>query len=188
MEEVGRVVELSGENAIVEFEDTEKCRHCGAQSICHQGPGGKMQTKAINEIGAAVGDRVKVALSPGMSVFIAFLLFVVPIIAFIIAFAIVRALTKSENFAIIGGFGGLIAFFLLLIRINQQAARRKEFKPIIKEIIDRAEELFLDPVCGMKISKSEAPAGLKYGDKVYYFCSLACKKAFEENPESYIGQ
>ncbi|MBP2030808.1 YHS domain-containing protein [Methanohalophilus levihalophilus] len=40
-----------------------------------------------------------------------------------------------------------------------------------------------DPVCGMKIDKRTAKFKSEYEGKTYYFCSLSCKKKFDENPE-----
>ncbi len=44
----------------------------------------------------------------------------------------------------------------------------------------------VDPVCGMKIKKSEAAATSEYQGKTYYFCNLSCKKAFDQNPQKYL--
>lgn len=37
-----------------------------------------------------------------------------------------------------------------------------------------------DPVCGMEVDEKKAVASLVYGDKTYYFCAQACKRAFEK--------
>jgi Cu+-exporting ATPase len=43
-----------------------------------------------------------------------------------------------------------------------------------------------DPVCGMKVKKSEAAAVSEYKGRKYYFCTLACKGKFEKEPEKYV--
>ena len=45
-----------------------------------------------------------------------------------------------------------------------------------------------DPVCGMQISEESAPARCDHKGKTYYFCSPACKAAFEKNPEKYASK
>ncbi len=45
-----------------------------------------------------------------------------------------------------------------------------------------------DPVCGMDIDPVIAAGKSEYQGQTYYFCSLGCKKAFDENPEKYIGK
>lgn len=137
MEEVGRVVEISGDITKVELDRSKKCGHCGVKIMCHPGPEGKMCIEVINKIEARIGDRVKIEVSPSISILATFLLFVAPIIAFIVVFATVNILTKNENLAILSGFSGLILFFLLLIKINQKVAKNRRFHPVIKEIVSR---------------------------------------------------
>jgi len=45
-----------------------------------------------------------------------------------------------------------------------------------------------DPVCGMDIDPVTAAGKSEYKEQTYYFCSLGCKKAFDENPEKYLGK
>ena len=44
-----------------------------------------------------------------------------------------------------------------------------------------------DPVCGMEIDPKEAAGKSEYQGQTYYFCSPDCKKAFEKEPEKYVG-
>jgi YHS domain-containing protein len=46
----------------------------------------------------------------------------------------------------------------------------------------------IDPVCKMQVDEKNAPATSEYKGKKYYFCSVGCKKAFDQNPEKYIGK
>ena len=43
-----------------------------------------------------------------------------------------------------------------------------------------------DPVCHMDIDPATAAGTSEYNGQTYYFCSLGCKKAFDENPEKYL--
>ncbi len=45
-----------------------------------------------------------------------------------------------------------------------------------------------DPICGMTIEEKEAAATSVYQGKTYHFCSLSCKKKFDENPASYAEE
>ncbi|KAA3616819.1 MAG: YHS domain-containing protein [Calditrichaeota bacterium] len=45
-----------------------------------------------------------------------------------------------------------------------------------------------DLVCGMQVDKKTPAATSEYKGKTYYFCSQDCKKAFEKNPEKYLGK
>jgi Cu+-exporting ATPase len=43
----------------------------------------------------------------------------------------------------------------------------------------------VDPVCGMKIKKSDAKATFEYNGKTYYFCMEGCLEKFKKDPEKY---
>jgi YHS domain-containing protein len=43
-----------------------------------------------------------------------------------------------------------------------------------------------DPVCGMEVDETSAPAKSEYDGKTYYFCSLKCREAFEDDPEEFV--
>ena len=47
-------------------------------------------------------------------------------------------------------------------------------------------EIFIDPVCLMKVTPGEKGIGLTYQMRTYYFCAENCRKAFEANPGKYI--
>ena len=52
---------------------------------------------------------------------------------------------------------------------------------------EHGEDTVVDPVCGMKIKKSEAKATYEYNGKTYYFCMEGCKEKFEKEPAKYVS-
>lgn len=42
-----------------------------------------------------------------------------------------------------------------------------------------------DPVCDMRVDETKTKYISVYEGKTYYFCSAACKKAFDLAPEKY---
>ncbi len=42
-----------------------------------------------------------------------------------------------------------------------------------------------EPVCGMPIEEKHAAGKSEFRGKTYYFCSTACKAAFEKEPDKY---
>jgi Cu+-exporting ATPase len=42
-----------------------------------------------------------------------------------------------------------------------------------------------DPICGMNVDPKQAPGSSEYQGKTYFFCSLACKRKFDQKPEQY---
>lgn len=45
-----------------------------------------------------------------------------------------------------------------------------------------------DPVCGMEVDENNPVAVSEYKGKKYYFCSKACKTAFDKEPEKYVNK
>lgn len=45
-----------------------------------------------------------------------------------------------------------------------------------------------DPVCGMEVDEKTAAAKSEYQGQTYYFCSVGCKKAFDKEPQKYVGK
>ena len=43
-----------------------------------------------------------------------------------------------------------------------------------------------DPVCGMDILPNEAAGTSEYKGQTYYFCSMGCKRDFDQDPEKYL--
>lgn len=44
----------------------------------------------------------------------------------------------------------------------------------------------VDPICGMKMKKSDAAATYEYKGKTYYFCMEGCLEKFKKDPEKYV--
>lgn len=44
----------------------------------------------------------------------------------------------------------------------------------------------IDPVCGMEVDPKTATNKSNYQGKMYYFCSLEDKKAFDKEPQKYV--
>lgn len=44
-----------------------------------------------------------------------------------------------------------------------------------------------DPVCGMDVGRMDAAETAEYDGEMYYFCSKACRDAFDRDPEKYAG-
>jgi Cu+-exporting ATPase len=47
-------------------------------------------------------------------------------------------------------------------------------------------EIFVDPVCGMKVNPGKQSWQTRHGETVYYFCCQGCLEKFSKNPEQYL--
>jgi YHS domain-containing protein len=46
----------------------------------------------------------------------------------------------------------------------------------------------IDTVCGMTVDPATAQRTSEYQGTTFYFCSPSCKKAFDADPASYVGE
>ena len=44
-----------------------------------------------------------------------------------------------------------------------------------------------DPVCGMKVDASDAPATREHRGTTYFFCSVWCAKRFDDDADAYLA-
>ena len=49
-----------------------------------------------------------------------------------------------------------------------------------------SSQVFIDPVCLMKVDSSNKDLSFTYRMRTYYFCAESCLKSFESNPEKYL--
>ena len=45
-----------------------------------------------------------------------------------------------------------------------------------------------DPVCNMEVDPKKAAAHSTYQGQTIYFCAVACKMKFDQNPAKYLGK
>jgi positive regulator of sigma E activity len=62
-------------------------------------------------------------------------LFIFPIIAFGVGFAILYLIAKTEGIGMLGGVGFLVIYFVFLKRFDERISRGRKFKPIVTEIL-----------------------------------------------------
>jgi Cu+-exporting ATPase len=44
-----------------------------------------------------------------------------------------------------------------------------------------------DPVCGMRVDPSHAPATREHNGTTYHFCSVWCAERFDDDADAYIA-
>jgi Cu+-exporting ATPase len=44
-----------------------------------------------------------------------------------------------------------------------------------------------DPVCGMRVEPSDAPATREHNGATYHFCSVWCAERFDDDADAYIA-
>jgi len=197
-EEQGIVVRLRSDGmADIMTEKKGGGEGCGASHSCHSfGTGNRMITRTRNRIGARAGDQVSLNLRSGLFVKSAAVVYLLPIIGFIIGAAVGTSLNQAIGIgartgAVLFGLGGLGVGFLITIMISKWTGVKGILTPEIAKIISRGSgdgvSVAVDPVCNMLVDPATASASLEYRGTTYYFCNPGCKQAFSRNPGQYLG-
>lgn len=147
IEELGIVVELkSKEIAVVLCKRNSACDHCPSSGACQVGDDSEsMLVESFNDIGADIGDQVKVATSTKHFLQSSFMLYIVPIIGLLIGALIGQAVGEKFELGMDPSlFSALLAVIFLVasflgIKIGTRAVKREAFMPQIVEIQSRPD-------------------------------------------------
>ena len=145
LEEEGMVIGLEDGYAIIQTERGSSCDGCHAKSSCHSmgdAQGSIMEIRAINDMGAKVGDRVKVAIDSIVFLKSSFLVYVLPLIVMIAGGIIGESYAKNNmpgaDADLVAGSVGITCLVIsfLLIRIwSKSLEKKREYQPQIIRII-----------------------------------------------------
>ena len=147
IEEVGTVVELRGKHlAVVLCQKSSMCEHCATSGACHVGDDGRVRTvEAYNALGAAIGQRVKVAVSTKTFLQSGFMLYIAPLLVMVVGAVVGKligeALVDGPDPELLSALFGV--FFLvgsfLVIRLGSRALSAETFRPQIVAILEDDE-------------------------------------------------
>ncbi len=147
VEEEGKVVRVEGGYAFVHAERGSSCDGCSAKASCHSmgGSEGKvMEMKAVNSVGAEVGDRVKVGIDSLVFLKSSFLVYVVPLIVMIgggiIGDSYARSRMPGSDPDLVAGGVGIVCLVIsfLLIRLwSKSLEKKQEYQPQIIRVLGR---------------------------------------------------
>ena len=145
LEEEGIVVKVEEGYAFIHTERGTSCDGCSAKSSCHSmsdTEGSIMEMRAINDMGAKVGDRVKVAIDSVIFLKSSFLIYVLPLIVMITGGIIGESYAKNNmpgtDADLVAGSVGITCLVIsfLLIRVwSKSLEKRREYQPQIIRII-----------------------------------------------------
>jgi len=143
LEEVGVVLKVEGELAIVKTQRSSMCEGCHSGGFCKAlGGDPDMEVAARNEVGAKVGDGVRVTVASKTFLKASFLVYMVPVTALILG-ALLGAtlgpfLYPGASSDLLSVILGLIFFSLsfVLMRIWAKGIKGgQQYCPVISEIL-----------------------------------------------------
>ena len=108
----------------------ENCAMCSAK--CKER---EFETEVINTQNAQPGDSVIIETPSRIVIACAFLVYIVPLAAFIIGYAIISQITNSEVLCVLFAFLLFILTFIILHYYDKK--RNQRLKPKIIEIVNR---------------------------------------------------
>lgn len=93
IEEHGVIIEEKGAAVMIKAERTTSCEGCSSKTLCHSS-GASQLIEADNPVGAKVGDHVVFTVGAGSVLKAGLILYLVPVIAFIIGVVLGQTLAK----------------------------------------------------------------------------------------------
>lgn len=142
IKEMGRVLEIKDDEAVVLVRRSSACEGCSAKGVCHTfgGAGKDARISVENRIGAHAGDEVEIGIEEGSLVLASFIVYILPIGALFLGAVLGGALSEYIGISKGGAsaFMGLLALILglIIIRLLDPYLKRKEsLKPKILKVI-----------------------------------------------------
>jgi sigma-E factor negative regulatory protein RseC len=142
--EQGIVTRIEARTAWVKTQRSGACQGCSARGSCHglSDAGKEREVIAVNEAGAAVGDRILLTFESSSLLKVSFLLYVFPILALLVGAMIGQqlgsliGLSDSVGSAVVGFLAFLVAIWFIKAKANE-LAQRNEYRPKIIRILER---------------------------------------------------
>ena len=131
MIEMGKVIEVKKDIAIVQLESKKECSSCTMAKFCELVEGGKRCIETEKMPGTKVGDKVKIEVAGGQLLKGVTLLFLIPAISFIFGAAIGQMVIEGIVFSLILGVLFLAAAFFLLHLFDKKLTEKKNKPKII---------------------------------------------------------
>jgi sigma-E factor negative regulatory protein RseC len=138
----GRVTRIGEDGwAMVVTERGDACSNCESAQFCHSlADCSRLETRVLNQAGAAVGDTVSISLSSGSVFKIASILYILPTVSLLFGAIGGAGLHKrlgigETGAAIVFGFTGLILGFAIAKLISRRMKTIRKLTPVITRII-----------------------------------------------------
>ncbi|MFP4661801.1 MAG: SoxR reducing system RseC family protein [Halanaerobiales bacterium] len=144
MEEHGFVLENKGDKALVRIQRHSLCSKCTnkcqlAVEDSHEID--EIEVTVENPVGAESGQEVKIEMGEQPLIIASLIIYILPLISLIIGyfaglfFATLLGFAPTEGTGIIGSLVFLGLSFLLIKNLDKNLGRKKNYNPIIKQII-----------------------------------------------------
>ena len=136
MQEIGTIISLQANKALIQVNRGDKCEGC---NVCHAFGENKMQLEASNHINAQVGDVVQVDINPGDVLRGSILVFLFPLAMMIVGYFVGMrfSVTGTEGAGILGALVALALSFVVVKFVDRSKQDKSEDTAIITEIVQK---------------------------------------------------
>ncbi len=135
MNEIGIVENIENNLAKVRVDKKDECDKCG---MCMFPKGAsKVLIDAVNEVGAEVGDTVKIEVKPKAKTLGIILVFLVPLLLILISAFITFHLSKNEYLIALVSLLTLCFWYFVLAIIDKKLKKSVGFCSVITQIIEK---------------------------------------------------
>ena len=140
MTEVGRVVSVNDDAAVVAMGTSGACEKCG---LCLSTSDGKeILLLATNEAGAAPGDAVEIEISPGRVLVAAFALYMLPVLLTIVGFVVGSAISDGSEESVLPialAVAFLVVSFVVVWLFDLKVRNAKRRRATVKRVLSEEE-------------------------------------------------
>ncbi len=192
----GIVLEVSEEGkAKVLLEASDPCIHCAEEmDVCNcSGGSSRVIIRALNTLGASVGDLVSINHKPGALLKSIAIFLLIPAVGLILGLAMSAVLNQRYTVGLSATTIPAGSGLLLGIAVSVLVYRRvsADIQPFVSHIIRSGLQIpssirLMDPVCHMAVDPAMAAGRMSYGAKTYYFCGKGCLETFMKDPDRYV--
>lgn len=137
MSEIAIVKKVRDIEADVEIKRSSACERCG---VCYGVGKSKMLGIAKNEVGATVGDYVKLEIVQGSPLKAAAMVYLLPLLMFFIGYIVSSNIFEFINKDIIGMIGGIVFLILsyyIISKYEEKVKKKGWYQLNIVEIVDK---------------------------------------------------
>ena len=141
--EQGIVIKADSRAEWVKTVKSGNCAGCTARGSCHtMGGDDEMEVRAINEVGAKVGDRIVLSFKTSSLLKASFLIYVFPILLLIVGAAIGQKMAprfdfNPSGFSAIMGFAFFFVALLIIKTMADKLAKKNDYRPKVTKILSR---------------------------------------------------
>ncbi len=135
MKEEGVVIEVFDGMARVRAMRGTSCDGCASRPMCKPIEGPNVVIEARNDLGAHVGERVEVAMQPKTFLKASFIVYIIPLISFVIGGAVGKRIGGTDVWAALCGIASLLLCYRGLWTYNKRVQKEGKYQPEIVAVL-----------------------------------------------------